>query len=176
MNRTQECSGLASAGVLTPHCAAPRGVVPRIAPGDRRAEGAREPGVGYKKMRVPEGGQQAPPTLKGARIGLPFCAKRGLPSRSLISHESDQCRELDWAWVRIVRPLRGWRLFGASFRKFPCTFGAAVAWGWRSRRRLSCSSPPGPHSLWSRLTHSYQAPCQRWQKHRVIPTEETSQT
>ena len=47
-----------------------------------------------------------------------FCAKRGLPSRSVISHEPDQDRERDWdrdwgrPWVWDVRPLRGRGFFG----------------------------------------------------------------
>jgi hypothetical protein len=44
VNGTPERSGSAWAGIPTPRRAAPRGAVPRIAPGDRRAEGAREPG------------------------------------------------------------------------------------------------------------------------------------
>ena len=58
---------------------------------------------------------------------------------------------------------------GASTPRFPCTFGAAVTWGY------SRFSPSGAHCLRGRLAHGCQAPCQTWPKDCSFPTEEASQ-
>jgi len=59
-------------------------------------------------------------------------------------------------------------LWGAFVPRFPCTFGAAVTWGWRSRRRLSRCGPFGApwRPIVSRggLAHRCRAPCQTWLK------------
>ena len=67
-------------------------------------------------------------------------------------------------------------LWGAFVPRFPCTFGAAVTWGWRSRRRLSRCGPFGAafgaafgapwRPIVSRggLAHRCRATCQTWLK------------
>jgi len=70
-----------------------------------------------------------------------FCAKRGLPSRSVISHEMDQDRERDrnWAWVWDVRPLRGRGFFLGRLSP-----GSLAPSARRSPGAIHGMAPPGP--------------------------------
>jgi hypothetical protein len=92
-----------------------------------------------------DGGPRRGPTRTSNRERrphrVPFCAKRGLPSRSVISHEMDQDRERDrnWAWVWDVRPLRGRGIFGGRLSP-----GSLAPSARRSPGAIHGMAPPGP--------------------------------
>ena len=92
-----------------------------------------EPGVGCKKMQGPRRGPTKTFNLERRPHRVLFCAKRGLSSTGIISHER----------IKIENGIgigHGFGVFapfgdavffgGASVPRFPCTFGAAVTWGY----------------------------------------------
>jgi len=102
-----------------------------------------EPGVRCKKMGVPGGGQQKPLTRNGVPIVSCF-ARRGDCLRGVLSR---------MRWIKIENgigighgfgtfaPFGDGAFWGASVPRFPCTFGAAVTWGY------SRYGPSGAHCL-----------------------------
>ena len=72
---------------------------------------------------------------------VPFCAKRGLSSTSVISHEPDQDRERDWNRARVwgVRPRRGRGFFWGRLSP-----GSLAPSARRSPGAIQGMAPPGP--------------------------------
>ena len=170
MNRTQERSGSASAGILTPHRAAPRGAVPRIAPGDRRAEGAREPGDKTpQRDAVLEEGEH--PTSRPISVGSPQEVRVGplrgpAVFRTLPQVPSRLRRSVPWGYsgsspsgtlvfgypvassplgTAATPPIRGHPFenapYGADYQRTPRSFPFGL---------ISQDPPPGP-TFWKKI-------------------------
>jgi hypothetical protein len=104
-----------------------------------------EPGVGSKKMGVPGGGQQKPLTRNGVPI-VSYFARRGDCFRGALSRMRGLKIEngigMGHGFGMFV-PFGDGFFWGPFAPGFPCAFGAAVTWGWQSRRRLSRYGPSG---------------------------------